>query len=255
MKDFLFETKQIDLLVGTIKNETIIKNGLLFKYYPEQYINNMLQNTAILFEQNGSIMESIQLFILCGSYENVVDIFLTHLSRMISLSIHTPERQQFIEMSIQFTNLMVHTTNTMNEMKLNTLNMLLKLIQYFDLYHLGIDKYEDALEILNTLHLIPLNETNQELDFVLQRFNLFDISLRRMFAEIAVTCMEIYYVQYSSLKRSLNMSQRDRGQQHAQILKEIRSKARALVNFIGMNQMYIGADVNAKLVRLEALMS
>ena len=40
-----------------------------------------------------------------------------------------------------------------------------------------------------------------------------------------------------------------------QILRELRSKARALINFIGMNQVVIGADVNAKLVHLEALMS
>ena len=82
--------------------------------------------------------------------------------------------------------------------------------------------------------------------------------IRRVFGDVSLAVMEMYYMKYDLLKREMMTpfaSAIHRNQDRQLQLQELRICARALVNFIGMNTLYIGADVNAKLVRLEALMS
>ena len=257
MKDLIVETKQIETLVGSIKNELIVKNGLLYRYYSESDAQTIIRAAASVTEQNGLIVESIQLYTLCDSYNQCIDIFLHQLARMVSLGVTTNERQQLIEMAVKFRTLLLHNpARTISEVKVTTLTILLKLIQFFDLYHLGSEKYDDALEVLYSLHLLPLTEDSLELENAIQRFSTLDVTLRRIFADVALVTMDIYYIKYESIRHvDAGLMQRDLNFNRATIMRELQTKARGLVNFIGMNQMYIGADINAKLVRTEAMMS
>ena len=71
-----------------------------------------------------------------------------------------------------------------------------------------------------------------------------DPAIRRAFADVAVAVMDMYYAKYEALRASRAT--------HA-AMAEYWNRARALVSWVGVVEL--GADVNAKLVRLEALMS
>jgi hypothetical protein len=176
------------------------------------------------------------------------------------------------------------------EEEYHAVNVLLRLCRVFDAYHAG--NYDQALSALDVLQLWPQStlalHDHHQLETALIAFKSLHDSVRRNYAEVAVVCMEILFAKYQSVKADLEdtygntnnnsssssssssssagRDERDvRGigmrlgnypdTSRRQLLQSLRDRAKALGNFIGLNQLYIGADVNAKLVRLEARMT
>jgi len=175
---------------------------------------------------------------------------------------------------------------------------LIKLVQFFDLFHSGPPRYDDAIEVLDSLGIIASSTDPDDLEAKMTKFERLDENIKRNISEVALSCMEMYFFKYKQVKTELttggdrrhpvtgsgtpgpgntgtvsgsgsgntsigNISMgsslfgtrtpKDAARQ--KILEVYRDKARGLVNFMGMNSAHVGADVNAKLVRLEALMS
>jgi hypothetical protein len=72
---------------------------------------------------------------------------------------------------------------------------------------------------------------------------------------------QIYFSKFKSAQRAAANDDGGGGdvggdvRARTRVLHAYRRKARALVSFVGLHQVVVGADVNYKLVRLEALMS
>lgn len=159
-----------------------------------------------------------------------------------------------------------------------SLMLLLRLVNYFDLYHLGTPKYNDALVLLDSLQILPWcgdadergGVIQSDLEMAVARFERLHPSIKRNFPDVVISCMEMYYVKYQQLKDEVSKGGSGAGSMmggmgggygnsrdaaRRKLLVDYRVKAKTLINFIGLTALPITADVNFKLVRLEALMS
>jgi len=211
----------------------------------------------------------------------VVSILIRQLGRVLSNQPQSVERQNLIQVSKKFIAFLTASGGAdptftpriatsedggvVSGEKISTLNTMLKLIHYFDSYYGGPGRYDEALQIIESLQLIASSGDEDDLEDKVNRFERLDDSIKRNMGEVALSCMEIYYLKYQQVKQELAKGV-DRDKQSSllfnagdksrqKILEAYRDKARALVNFMTMTSSHIGADVNARLVRLETHMS
>jgi hypothetical protein len=250
-------------------------------------------------EGDGNYVDSIQLLTMAEQDDAAIGLLVKHVARYVSNYSAGVERKQFLDLAKRYlaraarlgfqtrasssasstpkaASMSLHRSTTNRQQQqhkqqhfrseaLVSLQMLVHLSQYFDCFYAGADRFDDALQILDSLGLIAVHGDKADMEAKLTRFAAMDTCIKQLFADVADKCMEMYFAKFKLVKQALRQSRMGRppvlGSAHPQdvarqnILRQIRSKARALVNFIGMNQLYIGTDVNAKLVRLEALMS
>jgi len=146
--------------------------------------------------------------------------------------------------------------------KSSQLELLAGLVRYFD--HYNTNNYDDALQVLDRLRLIPIDNNRpgdmQDLD---RRFRELDPVILQNFADVLVSCMKVYAKKYAAVRADLG---RGRGVDGApakrdlelhKILAEYRTKARALNHFTGRNQQLINlsGEAIAELMNLETAMS
>lgn len=301
LAELILSCREYELLVGTVKNNTVQKTGLVYYYY------NLQQSEAIRViilsageaERTGLYIDAIELYTLAQQYNSVANILLSELSRLAQEKISNFERQKLVQLAtrllaIQSATPTTTSSNTISNQfsfgspnnRNNNMNMedsnslisgsvtnsdltglsiLLELVHFFDLYYLGISHYDDALNVVQSLHLFPLTDDSSETQDRIHQFELLNQHVKRVLAPVAIALMDIYYAKYEYVKRESGLTSPSmtssysfsipRDQMRQQLLNGFRIRARALVNFVGMIQFYIGADTNAKLVRLEALMS
>jgi hypothetical protein len=198
---------------------------------------------------------------LAHSHAPACTLLLQELSRFASSSSQSSERQQLIQLASRFLQMNSSSTGTLqgvSEGEIISLGILWEIVHFFDLYQLGPPHFDDALDILYHLQLVPINEDWSENQVKAAEFQALHPALRRLFPSIALALMEIYYAKFEFLTRDGSINERPvaaLGKSKAQLLDKIRVRARALVNFVGTNQIEIGAELHAKLIKLEALMA
>ncbi len=98
--------------------------------------------------------------------------------------------------------------------------------------------------------LIPTSLGQDELDLVVTRFSRLDDTVKRLLADVSVALMEMFHVKYKQIKEK-KLKPRD----HQKLLDAYREKAKSVVNFIGLHHSLVGAEIQSKVLRLEAFMS
>jgi len=141
---------------------------------------------------------------------------------------------------------------SLSSSSLSSLSLLLSLCQFFDNYHAGPDHYSSALDCLAPLRLFPPADSNS-LDDASVRLLSLPIEIQRIVGIVALALMDIYYSKFSAVSSSTNVS--NIPDDREAIRRECRDRGRALVDFVGMNGGVIGVEVQAKLLKLEALMA
>ena len=220
MRDLLLETRDFELLVGTVKNEVVIKNGLLYQYYKEDEAQHLLLLTASEAQTSGQIVDAIQLLTLAEvptrpfialsllhmfnvamvvswffsvqRFDRVAIILIEHLARVVSSSAQNLDRQQLVDLAARFHSMAIRPAagaphrrsrngqydagsdmmyediggkSNVSEEHMGSLLLLLKLVQFFDLYHIGdLQRFEDALDVIASIGIIPMSDDGNELE-------------------------------------------------------------------------------------------
>lgn len=249
VRDLILSSREYERLIGEFQGGRVAQVGCLFQYLSEDEARLIIADAARVSSINGNHTDAIDLYILAGKLDHAASELLDRLSRVAALT-PSPMRQQIQARAVEF---MQHQSGFKA-----TFEKLLCLVQYFDLYHAGPKRYKDAIHVLETLALIPFTAQPAELEFKLKAFHKLDKNIQRLLPDAAHSCMDMLYALYSDIKRNLFSRRGGPGgysheQTREKMLVVYREKARALVSFVGMIQ--VAHNVNAELVRKEALMS
>jgi nuclear pore complex protein Nup93 len=288
VSDLILASREYELLIGSVRNNVVQKNGLIYYYFNLEQADAVaiIQLSASQAQRSGLYIDAIELYTLAQQSNQVAGILLTELSRVAADKTSNPERQKLIQLATRFlaiqstsaqtsnssfnspnrfanNNSMQDIASTLNQNDLNSLALLLEFIHFFDLYYLGLSHYDDALNLIQSLHIFPISDQSCELTDRLANFELLNEYVKRVLGSVALALMDIYYHKYEAVKRELGSNAissssalfQPRDDLRYSLLNEFRVRARALVNFVGLNELHIDPHTNAKLVRFESLMS
>lgn len=131
---------------------------------------------------------------------------------------------------------------------LTTLHLMMNLMEFFN--RCADQKWEEAWNVIDQLEVIP--KSDKDMSFRIESFHSMDDYLKRSFHHIALAAMESLHHQHLMLKTGA-------GKEHSagaveQRLNELKMRARILVTFAGLIQMYNSGDTHARIARMEAYM-
>jgi len=266
MRDLLLQSKATSLLVGDASagmdsfSSPSARGGLFFHYFPFADAVNILQLAADYCNQQGEPGDAVALLILAQKSDEAASIAIKELARLASQQMSDNKRSHMMELSRRILSLSSNPTSSssssssLSSSSIASLTLLLTVCQFFDHYHAGPSNYNAALDSIAPLQLFPLHPEDADRDEASMRLSTLPIEIQRILGVIALALMDIYYSTYSSLQSSIiNVSalpdDRD------SLRRECRLRGQALVHFVSLNGALIGVEVQAKLLRLEALMA
>lgn len=230
----IMQTKEFDSLVGTLRpshrNHQVIKSGCVYRYFNESEAQSIIIHAGELLEQDGNFIDGIKLFTLAERDDIVVTILIKQLGRLLTGDRESQERYDLFELASSFLRMRrvrgtsrshspIHSMSQspyarvtwdgtdksgyVSDDQLRTLELLVRLVSYFNLFHEGPRKYDEALKMLQQLspRLVPSKDDNVQ-DKVTQ-FEQLDESVRRNMPAIALSCMRIYHHKYVTLKQEI----------------------------------------------------
>ena len=188
--------------------------------------------------QRGEAVDAIDLLLVGDQRTEAADLCAQHLTRVVTADTRHSRRVQLVRQAEEIERQPTPTPYT------STLSTLLSLVHFFDLYHIGGDQYDSALDVLLPLRLLPLSPRVQDLAVI-------PVGLQGVLAEVSVAVMDIYYTKYVGLSgegpQGMGSAEREG------MRRELRERAHALNDFTGQRSL-VPWDAQAKMIRMEALM-
>jgi hypothetical protein len=294
MRDLILETRDYPLLVGAIvatgaggagqtggSVEIQTGRGLVYAYYERKEARHLIMHTASTMEAHGLTIDAIQLFLLAYRFDLAVELLLKTLSPLVAAGMQQSERSRLVELAQQVQRIVRNQPTggldasraafgredgEVSDLTMHALHQLLLLVNYFDLYHLGPQQYEAALVVLSQedLDLVPFH-TEEVVDKAAKFVHpgATHLALGRCISDVAVSLMDIYYVQFQMVKREMQsqhvygVAHAQRDQTKQQRILALRSQASALLSFLGRIQslMQVTPETIAQLQSAESLMT
>eukprot|EP01006_Ploeotia_vitrea_P052486 TRINITY_DN67692_c3_g1_i3.p1 TRINITY_DN67692_c3_g1~~TRINITY_DN67692_c3_g1_i3.p1 ORF type:complete len:967 (+),score=523.67 TRINITY_DN67692_c3_g1_i3:2082-4982(+) len=250
----LLATKEFEVLAGSLRADDI-NPGCFFRYLSRSEAEAVIYKAAVVSSKRSNHEDAIILFALCRQLDKVAERLLDRLSRLVSAPLSNTDRARMVAMAQQFQQMRL---DKLDRHKLMSLQMMLKLVQFFNLYRLGSAHYMAARETLDQLDLVPRQLDPVELERSANKFKSLHKSIQSTFVDVVAALMSLLLHQYEHVRDELNRSRAhsagivDRPRQGA--LLDIRQRARALLGFAGDIPVVIPTDVSAQLARMEARM-
>ena len=235
IEEMLLETKEFEFLIGSLSFDANVpsKPGLIEKVFKSRDAAfNLAARAAHTCESQGRYDDAIKLYFFCEHYDEMLRVLNDSLSRWLTLS--GPERNQLIELGL---NVYHNVPRIHSERQRRTLEQLLQLMHFFDLY--SSHQMDTALQSLQQLDLLPFN--NEDVHRKAANFKRLDIKVQQNIAEILLAAMTIIYqnFQHETTKARQN---------------ELRRIADALLVFAGMIKYKMGADTTTRLMHMKVYM-
>lgn len=235
LRDLLLETREFDLLVGSIvpvggaqaaalngsaADSIQTSRGLVYTYFSRAEAAALLVATGAELEAHGLLLDAVQLYLLAYRFDLAVELALKALAPVVATGVHSEERQGVVACAQRVQRVVRaqqeagqhdrasrggNGVGDASALSLSALHKLLCLVNYFDLYHLGPAKYDDARAVLEPLSLVPFR-AGAEADLAALFLNdaATHVQLRRTIAHVAVSLMDIYYVKFQIVKREMH---------------------------------------------------
>ncbi|BES88517.1 Nuclear pore complex protein [Nesidiocoris tenuis] len=255
--DYLIETKQYDLILGTLEMDGCRSNAGLLDAFEGSTVNvqTITQAIAQAAESRGQLEETIKLYYLCGNHEKLLSIMNTLLSQVLSKSTNdtTSLRSRLVKFANQFHSRYQGENINCKMSTQATFRLLLKLVVFFDMYHLK--EYNKALDIITSASIIPLS--SDEMEDRIKNFKVLEESVLKNIPDILLAVMNIYYHQYQAIHEDIKnvsttmLEDLSRTKQ----LSFIRERARLLTTFGGAAPYRMPGDTNTRLVQMEIRMT
>eukprot|EP00742_Colponemidia_sp_Colp-10_P004545 GILJ01004851.1.p1 GENE.GILJ01004851.1~~GILJ01004851.1.p1 ORF type:complete len:905 (+),score=132.16 GILJ01004851.1:60-2717(+) len=258
MSELVLTIQDFDGLLGSVTADGTRKPGVIERLHGPAVANAVMQLVAEESERMGYAMEAVSLYHLAEDYSKVVSLLVAQMSAALTQQSQNREQLRQLASSILTQYQQRGILNQLDPPNLaETFNLLLHLMTVFDLYH--EKRYEDALKVLDDLHLVPFDSNPSVMQRMTENFERLDPWLRRIFPEVLVAGMTcLVQLHYATKQRMASERLQggafavDSGKQA--YLEGLRHKARSLITFTGLLHYRMPGDTNAQLVKMEVMM-
>ncbi|OQR72059.1 hypothetical protein BIW11_10615 [Tropilaelaps mercedesae] len=249
--ELVLETKSFAKILGQRNPDGGTVHGALDKFVSTSSVGHQARNrvaaaVAEAAESRGLNEDAIALYELADERHKCVELLIKVLSAQVTQA--GPEgskRAKLQKVAYQ----------VLNRYPSADLTLLINLMSFFDFYHAS--KNDEALEAAGKLEIVPLQM--DQVDMMVTTFCGLNEQVRRIIPDVLVALMTILGEQYKAIKRpsqrsSLSFLPMLGGGNDAK-LDLIKRRANAIIKYAGMVPYRLPANVNARLVQMEANMA
>uniref|UniRef100_T1ISV4 Uncharacterized protein n=1 Tax=Strigamia maritima TaxID=126957 RepID=T1ISV4_STRMM len=251
ISELVLETREFEMLLGRLEKDGCRTQGLISMFHTDT--QKIIEFVAAYSESKGLFEDATQLYDLAQKHDKVLDLMNKLLSQVVTHvnSQHSRrERLQLLahEIAVRYRSSELSASKD----AAGTFYLLLDLITFFNQYH--AQKYQDAIDIMQRLRIIPFRQ--EEVEDRVNMFRLYAEEVRKIFPDILLATMTILYTFSKSAKNpaasplSISNTHEDKREEYATYL---RKQARAIITFAGMIPYRLPGDTNARLVQLEKM--
>ncbi|KAI8051188.1 Nup93/Nic96-domain-containing protein [Syncephalis plumigaleata] len=264
LTELILESKDYETLLGVPQNDGTIAAGcmqqaisLLNFSTVKELTQTVTTRAAETCEHNGQFLDAVKLYNIAEDYDRVYHILIQQLGhRLIEQrqrarrGLDEPPADDLVS---QAQNIRTHyerfshiITRVSEEHRI-TLGILIQLYDFFMMCNK--ERYEDALQLMEQLNLVPLQADTPNVIYYCERLKYADDAIARNLPELLLATMDAVYQVYKQLRDS---PYTDHSRQKK--MMEQRGKARSLMVFAGMMQIRTSSDIYAQLNKLDVLM-
>jgi len=215
----IIDTREYDALIGFIKpsyrEQHIEKSGCVYRYFKEEEAKHIILCAGEMAERDCNYIDALRLYRLARAHDIVVRLLIDQLALVVGDETMNPDRRELIEIATQFLRLHrqrpsqrasgspyyrgVVDPHPVDEELVQTLEILVYLSSFFDLYHEGPDKYDEALRLVEErVCVVPLASDTPNVQA--RRYEQFHQTIKQNLPNIAAACDDIY----SKKKKQIN---------------------------------------------------
>ena len=251
VSELVLETREFETLLGCMNTDGTKKVGCLSKFKVD--ISSIVSNVANDAESKGQFEDAAMLYDLADNHDKVLELLSNMLCQFVSLA-NSPQssRERIQTLSRGIAERYRTCGHNGTRVRSSTFYLLIDLMYFFDLFH-G-HQFDAALEVMQKIKVIP--SAIEEVEPKVSSFKQYSDEIRHCLPDVLVTVMNILYEKFRKSKSSkpsgLMGLVKDKDEAY---LKNLRTRARALVTFAGLLPYKMPGDTNARLVQLEVLMN
>jgi nuclear pore complex protein Nup93 len=256
VSELALETREFDMLLGRLEVDGCRSPGLIDKFQGET--GALIELVASDCETKGLCEDAVKLYDLAGKKDKVLELLVRMLSQVVTQP-NTPQSRRDLLQSLALGIADRYKTQGVGGDRdvSGTFYLLLDIMTFFDQFH--AKNYQDALDVIQRLRLVPLQADDVEQK--VSTFRHLSEEVRRCLPDILLAIMSILFSQYKNSKTSvqspviggMRQSFDDGGKE--KFISYVRKQARALITFAGMIPYRMPGDTNARLVQMEVLMN
>ncbi|KAJ2238018.1 nuclear pore complex subunit [Coemansia sp. RSA 485] len=267
----LYERREYAHFLGDINPDGTRQRGYLERHLPllgisghEQFAQTVIRRLADRSRDEGRLADTVLLYNLGERYNTVLAVLCKQLGEILYAYGNTGiiSDGSATDSTMGLDNVegvaravlahykqREHIARSLDTRAVSTCSVLLTVMDFLAFYRKGA--YENALQLIESTQLLPLNEVGAaEAGHYAERVKMLDDAITRNFALILVSAMDTLAKLYAGLRESSFM---DNVKQSGML--ELRKKARCLMVFAGMIQFRMPSDTYAKLNRMDVFMN
>eukprot|EP01133_Synstelium_polycarpum_P019399 gene19399-23225_t len=214
---------------------------------PDQW-RRIVEQVALTYESRADFQLAISYWLLVDEYARVLEIYNTRMALLLTSV--SEERDQLYTFGVQLFNdkqlqIKVHFDAAEKGLYL-AFEQLLQLAHFFELYHRN--KFQEALDVLDKLAIIPVRQSH--IERCVENYRFISSHITKNFSAIIQTTIEIIMKIFVLLPRpnGLLSSPLYAGQQ--QTMEDLRERAQALTLFSGKIDFPMSGNTHTKLMTL-----
>ena len=287
LSSLLLHSKQTQLLIGG--GEGRGEQGLFRQYLTREERRQVIHSASEVCVKRGEEVDAIELLMTGGDDANeAAALCVRELSKLVTADVRVGKRVRVVQLAQQLERAAASSSSSsslssagarsasaVSSSFLSSLSLLLSLVQFFDHYHLGPERFDSALDALLPLNLLPItrvaaaaapSSSSSAASFSSPSPSsavlLTATYLQPLLGATAMAVLDIYYHKYQQLEGGRGAAGAGAGTasgrdaaERAEMRKLLRDSVHRLVDYVGVSGAVIGVDVHAKMLRLEALMS
>ncbi|RXG72254.1 Nuclear pore complex protein Nup93, partial [Armadillidium vulgare] len=267
VSELVLQTREFDTLLGVLNTDGSRTPGLVDKFKVD--VCEIAEVVAKDSEKKGLHEDAIKLYDLAKNHEKALTLLNQLMSQVVhqrgqsEMSSHGSKRERVMEMATAIALRFKTHGHNATAPSIATLHVLLDMATFFDLYHQ--ERFSEAVKILKRLKIVAL--AKDEVESRVTAMPSFGLEVKTVLPHVLLAAMTSTYRLYqaptqnmfsplsSTPVSSTAISVLNMSSQMLPATKHLKEQARAIVTFAGMIPLRLNADVNARLVQLEALIN
>ncbi|KAB7503673.1 Nuclear pore complex protein Nup93 [Armadillidium nasatum] len=267
VSELVLQTREFDTLLGMLNTDGSRTPGLVDKFKVD--VCEIAEVVAKDSEKKGLHEDAIKLYDLAKNHEKALTLLNQLMSQVVhqrgqsEMSSHGSKRERVMEMATAIALRFKTHGHNATAPSIATLHVLLDMATFFDLYHQ--ERFSEAVKILKRLKIVAL--AKDEVESRVTSMPSFGLEVKTVLPHVLLAAMTSTYRLYQAPSQNLfsplsstpvsspAISVLNMSSQMLPATKHLKEQARAIVTFAGMIPLRLNADVNARLVQLEALIN
>ncbi|KAJ2401606.1 nuclear pore complex subunit [Coemansia sp. RSA 2559] len=253
----LYERRDYARFLGDIQADGTRRRGFLEHYLPllgistpEQFAQTVVRKLADRSRDEGRLADAVLLYNLGERYNTVLNVLCRQLGEALyqSGSEAIAEVEGVAHAVLEHYQQREHIARVLDERAVSTCATLLAVTEFIAAHTRGA--YEEALELIASTQLLPLDGDVAAAAQHAERVRTLDDSITRNFSLVLLTAMDTLSRLYSGLRESPFLDAIKQTK-----MQDLRRKARGLMVFAGMVHFRMPPETYAKLNRLDVFMN